>query len=160
MNAKKKLSAGSWAALVAALLTVVSFVLYMVNISSAGYYKDAAVGLVPVFGFSAVAALLIAAYAALVSAKGVASKLVDVVVGLLQIAAPALLALTLINLISGRVEGLAYIYFSNADVIKEVQTAENLSSATMAIASMAGFGVSMVAAMVAAFFNIRKDDVK
>ena len=67
-----------------------------------------------------------------------------------------LIAAALINLVAARVEGLGFIYFSNADVALEVQTAANLSSAHGAIASMILLGVAMLVAIVAAFFSIRK----
>ena len=69
-----------------------------------------------------------------------------------------LLALALINLISARVEGLGFIYFSNADVILEVQTPANLASASGAIASMVCFGLALIVALVAAFCTLRKKD--
>ena len=69
---------------------------------------------------------------------------------------PALLAMGLINLVASRVDGLGYIYFSNADVAKEVQTAANMASAQSAIWSMGLLGAAMLVAVVAAFFSIRK----
>lgn len=156
MKANCKFSSGMIASLVAAVLSVVSFVIYQVNISGAGYFASASVTAMPLV-WAAVAALVIAVALGMVKAKGVASRALDLLAGLLQLAAPALLAYCLISLIGGRVEGLGYIYFSNADVAKEVQTAANLSSATWAIISMVACGVSMLAAIVASFFNLRKD---
>ena len=62
------------------------------------------------------------------------------------------------NLIAGRVDGLGYIYFSNADVAKEVQTAANLGSAQTAIWSMVLLGVAILIAVIAAFFSLRKKE--
>ena len=67
-------------------------------------------------------------------------------------------AIALITLVGTRVEGLGFIYFSNADVAKEVQTAENLASGSGAIASMAVLGCSMLLGIVGAFCNLRKKD--
>ena len=55
-----------------------------------------------------------------------------------------------------RAEGLGFIYFSNADVIVEVQTPDNLASATGSIANMICLGISTVVGIVAAFINIKK----
>ena len=155
MKANQKLTAGSVIAIVAAVLTVVSYIVYAVNLGSAGYFQGAAVAQMPLT-WAAVAALVAAAALSLVKAEGAVGKVLSLVGGLLQIAAPVLLAYCLISLVGGRVEGLGFIYFSNADVAKEVQTAANMSSATMAIASMVCYGVSMLAAMVSAFVDTRK----
>ena len=155
MNANKKLTAGSVIAIVAAVLTVVSYIVYAVNLGGAGYFQGVAVAQMPLT-WAAVAALVAAAALSLVKAEGAVGKVLSLVGGLLQIAAPVLLAYCLISLVGGRVEGLGFIYFSNADVAKEVQTAANMSSATMAIASMVCYGVSMLAAMVSAFVDTRK----
>ena len=101
------------------------------------------------------AAVLEAAAVVLSMVKG-AKKVVDLLTGLCQIAAPALLALAFINLVSARVEGFAFIYFSNADVLLEVQTAANMSSATCAIVNLVLLAVSSIAGVVSAFFTLKK----
>ena len=83
-------------------------------------------------------------------------KVSDLASGVLRIGAPALLAWALMNLIAGRVDGLGYIYFSNADVAKDVQTAANMASAQSAIWSMGLLGAAVLIAVVAAFFSLRK----
>ena len=101
------------------------------------------------------AAVLEAAAVGLSMVKG-AKKVVDLLTGLCQIAAPALLALAFINLVSARVEGFAFIYFSNADVLLEVQTAANMSSATCAIVNLVLLALSSIAGVVSAFFTLKK----
>ena len=152
---KKKFTAGAWIATVAAVLAIVSFIIYSVNISGDAYFQNAAVIAMPLT-WAAVACLAAAVVLGMVESKGAAGKLISLVSGVLQIAAPAVLAYCLVKLVGGRIEGLAYIYFSNSDVIKEVQTAANLSSATGAIASMVAYGVSMIAAIVSAFVDVKK----
>lgn len=152
---KKKFTAGAWIATVAAVLAIVSFIIYSVNIGGDGYFQNASVTAMPLT-WAAVACLAAAVVLGMVESKGAAGKILSLVSGVLQIAAPAVLAYCLIKLVGGRIEGLAYIYFSNADVIKEVQTAANLSSATGAIASMVAYGVSMLAAIVSAFVDVKK----
>lgn len=152
----KKFSAGAWFAIAAAILAIVSFVIYSVNIGSAGYFQNAAVGAMPLT-WAAVAALAVAVAVSMVGFKGIAGRLAALLCGALQIVAPVVLAYCLISLIGGRIEGLGFIYFSNADVAKEVQTAANLSSATWAIASMVAYGVSMLAAVIASFVDVKKD---
>ena len=150
----KKLSVGAWITCFAALLAVAAFIAYSANIGGEGYYKDAAVNNFALAIWGAAACLVLAI--ALYLVKG--NKIVEIVTGILRVAAPALMAFGLMNLIAGRVDGLGYIYFSNADVAKEVQTAANLGSAQTAIWSMALLGVAMLIAVVAAFFSLRKKE--
>ena len=148
----KKLSVGAWITCIAVVLAIVAFFVYSGNISGEGYYKDAAVNNLPLMVWGAVAALAVAV--ALCVAKG--GKVTEILSGVLRIGAPALLAWALMNLIAGRVDGLGYIYFSNADVAKEVQTAANMASAQSAIWSMGLLGAAVIIAVVAAFFSLRK----
>jgi hypothetical protein len=148
----KILSVGAWITCIAVVLAIVAFFVYSGNISGEGYYKDAAVNNLPLMVWGAVAALAVAV--ALCVAKG--GKVTEILSGVLRIGAPALLAWALMNLIAGRVDGLGYIYFSNADVAKEVQTAANMASAQSAIWSMGLLGAAVLIAVVAAFFSLRK----
>ena len=140
MNATKKLSAGAWLSIVTCVLSLAALVAYLINTSAAGYFQNATVSNLVLI---------------LSMVKG-AKKVVDLLTGLCQIAAPALLALAFINLVSARVEGFAFIYFSNADVLLEVQTAANMSSATCAIVNLVLLAVSSIAGIVSAFFTLKK----
>ena len=133
MNATKKLSAGAWLSIVTCVLSLAALVAYLINTSAAGYFQNATV--------SNLVLMVVGA---------------AVLTGLCQIAAPALLALAFINLVSARVEGFAFIYFSNADVLLEVQTAANMSSATCAIVNLVLLAVSSIAGVVSAFFTLKK----
>ena len=150
----KKLSVGAWITCIAAVLAVAAFIAYSANIGSEGYYKDAAVSNFSLAIWGGALALAAAIALSLIG-KG---KIVELISGVLRIGAPALMAFGLMNLIAGRVDGLGYIYFSNADVAKEVQTAANLGSAQTAIWSMALLGAAMLIAVIAAFFSLRKKE--
>lgn len=147
----KKLSVGACLTCLAAVLAIVAFISYSSNVGGEGYYKDAVVSNFPLFVWGGVACLVVALVLNVVS-KG---KVIELISGVLRIGAPALLAFALMNLIAGRIDGLGYIYFSNADVAREVQTAANLGSAQTAIWSMALLGVATLVAVVAAFFSLR-----
>ena len=154
----KKISVGGWIACAAALLTLVSLIVYSSNIGAECYFKNASVSGLVLWTILALVMLVVAIVLKTLDLSDGAAKAIDLIVGALQIGAPVLLALPLINLIAARVEGLGFIYFSNADVILEVQTPANLASATGAIASMVCFGVAMLAALIAAFCNLRKKE--
>lgn len=157
MNIKKQ-SAGVWVNLIAAILAVASLIVYGVNISSEGYFQNATVSSMINYGIPAIILLVLVIVLAQLKLTGGAAAAVEIISGAMRIAVPVLLTLCLINLISARAEGLGYIYFSNADVILEVQTPENLSSATGTIANMICLAVSAVVAMAAAFFRLTKKE--
>lgn len=158
MNVIKKLSVGAWITLAAAVLAIVSVIVYTVNIGSAGYFQNAAVSNLAVFCVLAAAALVIAIVLSQVRLSGPAASAAELAQGALQIAAPALLTLCLANLVAARAEGLGFIFLSNADVILEVQTPANMASATGTIANMVCLGVAAVVGIVGAFCTLRKKE--
>lgn len=158
MNAIKKFSVGAWITLAAAVLALVSVIVYTVNIGSAGYFQNAAVSNLTVFCVLAAIALAAAVALGQLKLSGPAAALVELVQGALQIAAPVLLTLCLANLVAARAEGLGFIFLSNADVILEVQTPANMASATGTIANMACLGVAAVIGIVGAFCGLRKKE--
>lgn len=155
MNLVKKQSAGNILALVVALLSLVGVVVYFININGEGYFGKASVTNLVLFAVLAALALVVAVVLSNLKVSGAAATVVKLIVGACQIVAPALLALCLVDLVAARAEGLGFIYFSNADVILEVQTPENLTSATWTIVNMVCLGVSTIAAMVSAFFTLK-----
>ena len=154
----KKQSVGIWFNIIVAVLTIVSVIVYGVNISGDGYFQNASVG--NLVAYCVIAVIMLVAVIVLAQPKfiGTAALVTEIISGLLRIAIPVLLMLCLVNLISARAEGLGFIYFSNADVLQEVQTPANMSSATGTIANMICLGVASVFAMIAAFFTLRKKE--
>ena len=154
----KKFSVGAIIACCAAILSLVALIVYAINIGAAGYFQGASVPNLVLFSILAIVLLAAAIVIGQLKLEGVVGKVLKLVAGCCQIVAPILLALCLITLISARVEGLGFIYFSNADVALEVQTPENLSSATGSIAAMVCYGVAMLAAIISAFINVWKKE--
>ena len=153
----KKFSLGMCFAAVAAVFAIISLIVYNVNVGGEGYFQNATINNLVLFCVLAALALIAAIALNFVEVPdGPVSIAVNLVTGALQIVAPALLALCLINLIAGRAAGLGFIYFSNEDVLLEVQTPENMASASGAIASMVVLGISTVVGIIASFVNIKK----
>ena len=154
----KKQSVGIWFNIIVAVLTIVSVIVYCVKISGDGYFQNASVG--NLVAYCVIAVIMLVAVIVLAQPKftGTAALVTEIISGLLKIAIPVLLMLCLVNLISARAEGLGFIYFSNADVLQEVQTPANMSSATGTIANMICLGVAAIFAMIAAFFTLRKKE--
>lgn len=156
MNVIKKFSVGAWITLAAVVLVLVSVIVYTMNIGSAGYFQNAAVANMTVYCILAIVALVAAVALGQLTLSGPAGVVVALLQGVLQIAAPVLLALCLGNLVAARAEGLGFIYFANADVILEVQTPANLASATVTIANMVCLGAATLMGILGAFFGMAK----
>ncbi len=152
----KKLNAGSISAAVALVLSLVGLIAYYINVGSAGYFEGAVVGSVALWGWLSVLALVAVIVLAVLDFGGIVDKILDIVSGALRIAAPAGLVASAMLLVEARAQGLAYIYFSNEEVLAEVQTAANLSSATVAIVAIAVLAVAGIAGVVSAFFRTKK----
>ena len=156
MNFMKKQTAGSGITFVAFVLSIVAIIVYNVNINSAGYFENATVpeaGMYNVFGIVFLAVILVISQFSL---KGAVDKVLTIVSDVLRIGTPVFFIAALMKLISSRVQGFAFIYFSNEEVLHEVQTAENMSSAHGTIANIVLLGVTAVVAMTAAFFSMKK----
>ncbi len=156
LNFIKKQSVGTWITLGALILAVVSAILYGVNVGGDGYFYGNTVTLLVVM--SVLAILMLAAIITLsqFEFKGLLGKILDIVCLVFKILIPTFLALGLIELIGTRVEGLAFIYFSNPEVLGTIQTPANMASAHSAIASFILYGITIVVSIVAAFFGLRK----
>lgn len=152
----KKLTFGSISALVALVLALAGVIAYYINIGSVGYFEGAAVSSAALWLWLSVLALVVVVVLALLSVDGIVGKVLEVVSGALRIAAPAGLIASTMLLVASRAQGLAFIYFSNEEVLAEVQTAANLSSATCAIVTIAVLAVAGIVGIVSAFFRVKK----
>lgn len=153
----KKQTFGSIATAVALILAVVGAVAYFVNVGGTGYFENAAAPNAVTLLLLSVVALAAVVVLAQLNLSAAADKVVDILSGALRIAAPAGLIAAAMLLIEARAQGLAYIYFSNEEVLAEVQTAANLSSASCAIVSIAALAIAAVVAVVASFGKMKKN---
>ena len=140
------------------LFTLVSFILYIVNITKDGFFKGVTVpGLVALFIFALLFELLIIG-SSLLNLKGILGKVESVVVMVLKVFIPLFLAIGLLNLLSTRIEGIGYIFFSNVDVRKEVATPENIASAVVTFVTGGTMLLSMLLGIVGAYFSVKKEE--
>lgn len=156
MNFMKKQTAGSCITFIAFVLSIVAIIVYSVNVNSVGYFQNATVPEAVMYNVIGIVLLAVVLIVSQLSINGIADKLLTIVSDILRIGTPALFIAALMKLVSSRVQGFAFIYFSNEEVLHEVQTAENMSSAHGTIANIVLLGVTAVVAMVAAFFSIKK----
>ncbi len=156
MKDNRRMAAGSVITFVTLVLSVVSFAVYRMNIKGEGYFQNAAV---PMAANLTVAAIILAAVVLIAGQfqlQGIADILLKLVTGAARIIVPVLCIAAMMYVINGRIEGFAFIYMSNEEVLHEVQTAANMSSAHGAIANIVLLGVSALFGMIGAFFNMSK----
>ena len=132
----KKQTFSSITTVLALLLALAGNIAYIVNVNAEGYFQHASVSAASTLAVLALVSLVLVVVLAQLPLKSLAEKIVD--------------------LVSGRAQGLAFIYFSNEEVLAEVQTAANLSSASCAIAAIALLAVASIVAIVASFGKMKK----
>lgn len=152
----KKFSAGAWVSCITAVLALVALIAYGMNVSGAGYFHNASVTNLVLFNILAIVGMAAVIVVGQLELKGTAATVTELVAGAVQILAPVLLALCLINLVAARAQGLSFIYFSNPDVIMEVQTPENMSSAMGTIVNIVCLAVATIMGIVSAFCSAKK----
>ncbi len=154
INVKQLISIPTILAAIALILAIVSVSIYGSNISSGYYYglDNATVTVGSVF-----AIILSIAYIALAIfdfGDGIVGKIMSIVRSACIVGVCICLAAAGIAYIGDRAEGLAYIYFSDANLLAEIQTPGNLASAQGAIAGTITYLVGWLFALVASFFKI------
>lgn len=154
----KKQPLGVWINLFAVFLAIVSFVTYKINITSDGYFKNASVGYMTIFSIISILLLIVSIVVIQCFKEGNKGWMVEILSGVMRIVAPVLLMICLCSLVSARAEGLGFIYFSNEEVLLEIQTAENMSSAMGSILNMVFQGMATIVAMIAAFLTLEKKE--
>ena len=149
---KKFLSASNIIACVSFILALIFVILYAVNINTNGYFQGVKANNLVLFAVLAMVLDLLILASVFIPLQGLAAKIVRVVVFVCKVLVPVFLVLAAMSLISARIEGLGYIFFSNVDVAKEVATPANIASATVAIAAVALGFASAIVSIVGSFF--------
>ncbi len=156
MTLIKKQTIGTWMALLTFVLGVIAFISYQLNVAGEGYFHGKAVGGAVGYMIGAIVLAICVVLVAQIPANEVVEKILTLVTDLVRIAIPAMFIAAIIAIVSARVEGFAFIYFSNEEVLQEVQTAANMSSAHGAIANIILLAVAAVLGIVGAFFSTKK----
>lgn len=157
MNSIKKITPGIILTVITLLLSVISIIVYNTNIAGEGYFHNAAVSNAVKFNVLGIVVLAAAIVLALVPVEGVLAKVLTILSDVCRIVAPALFIAAVLAIVTARVEGFAFIYFSNVEVLQEVQTPANISSAHGAIANIVFLAITAVVGIVSAFFSARKE---
>ena len=160
IDARKILTPGTVLLGISVLLGLVAVILYAVNVTSVGYFQGVTSALVPALGIVAVLCGALAIGSGLFQFDGLVGKIVDGVRSVLVILVPVLFMVCFLGFISARVEGLAFIFGSDANLLEEIQTPENMSSAMTAIVGFVFFAIASIVGIVASFFSITKKEKK
>lgn len=156
---KKYLNASNIVACITFIFALVVLILYAVNFNSNGYYQGVeAPGLILFTILTMVFSLGIIGLS-FVKKEGTIAKVVLVADIVLKVCIALFLMLVAMNLVSSRVEGIGYIFFSNADVAKEVATPANVGSAMVSFVAIGFAVVGAIAGIVGSFF-LPKEEAK
>ncbi len=155
----KKLGIGSYLAIVTFVLTIVSWIVYGVSVNAAGYFHNVSVAYVVLFTIFALLCLLAAIGLSFVPKKeGIVAKILPIAQSILLVGACVFLISCSINIIGARAEGLGYIYFSDSNVLSEVQTQDNLHSASLSITAFIFYLVTWLFSVVTPFFGLTRKE--
>lgn len=159
LNIAKKFGVSNYLWLASFVLTFIGIILYVSNITVAGYFYAASVTGVAVYGSLALILSLVLALKPLLEIKNEKVDLiVNFVLDVLKVVVCVFLFMSMMELINNRAEGIAYILFPNDDVA--VTVAKYKPDVYVAISSAVMFGVSGIVAIVASFFKLgRKQKV-
>lgn len=170
MKTRKKQTLGTWISLVAVLITVIGLVVYNMALQSGmglaiangsqpfyemGRDEDAVMmTMVIPCAVIAMGLLVVAIILGQVRVRGAFSKIINVISGIMRIAAPALILTTLLYFLYGSFTGLGWTFFSNAELEIYPQA---ISTGITAIAGLACFAVAGLASIIASFFDVVKE---
>ena len=170
MNIVKKQGLGVWLSLAAAVLALVSLIIYGVMLGAGDGVKPEAQAdpILDASTFGGVTALgvlgLIFTVLSVVGAQidfekllGVVGKVCNVVVDAFRIVAPALFMLMIITIVTSTYNGLAWSLFSNEELKIEP---EAVTASYLIILTAIMFFLTSIVGMVAAFFGLKKKEKK
>lgn len=148
----RKLNFGTIISLIAMIFGIAALVAYSSNVSAVGYFQGQSVPnaqTAVIIGIVLLVLIIVIAFLP-------SNKIMEIVGGLLKIAAPPLFIAAMMYFVSSRIEGFAFIFFSNEEVLHEVQTVENMASVQGAIVAIVMMGLAAFLALIGAFCSAQK----
>lgn len=156
----KKVSANLIVTSLALLVALATMIIYGVSVSRAGYFQGQDVSAVVIFGVVGLVFFLLSDALNIVCFDGIVGKYVKLVGVILKVVASAFFVLACMSFVEARIEGIMTLFFSNEDVLKEIQTPDNMASATLAITSIIMLGVSGLVGIVSSFFSYPEEKIE
>jgi hypothetical protein len=163
----KKQAFGFWLSLLSIIALVAGYVIYS-NVIVAGdalfiasgseFFYDSSLAMyqtmnstVQIMAIAALACMVISVVLGQAMSKTV--KVLEIIVGLLRIAVPALLMILVLNFVYGSLTGLGWTFFSNAELQIYPEAVAVGKNVIVAIGLFAG---ALVLSLFGSFFNIVK----
>lgn len=173
MNIIKKQGVGTWLCLAALVLALIGFILYgaavgkgtqLIIASGSDPFYDMArpedaemVAKVVPFGIFSIVFLAAAIVLSQFKLDGVVGKVCQAVIGLIRIAAPAFILITMLYFVYGSFTGLGWTFFSNAEL---AIYPEAVAVGRQVIVGVVFFALAFIVATVSAYFEIPKKESK
>ncbi len=158
---KKILTPGTILLALSVLLGLIGLILYGVNVSATGYFHGMSVSSIVLAGIFGLIFGIAAIASGLFTFKGNVDKGVSALRSVLMILVPVLFMVCLMAFIDSRAYGISVLLFSNADIMEENSSPENMASVAVAITGIVFFLLSTLVGIVASFFSlVRKEDGK
>ena len=171
MNFIKKQGIGTWISLGAMVLTLIALIIYGAALAAGTdltiasgselFYetvRDAdktMISIVPVCGSLALVFLALAIVLGELRFDGILGKVCGWLCGALRIVAPALIMVTLLNVLYGSFTGLGWTFFSNEELSIY---AEATAVGKQVITELVFFVIAAIATIVGAFFTMVKEE--
>ncbi|MFA6829853.1 MAG: hypothetical protein WCR67_04040 [Bacilli bacterium] len=155
-NLLKKQKVGAYLYLAVFVLTLIGFIIYLANGANKGYFQGTTASVVVLLSILGLLFTLAVIIIPQFTFTGVLAKIMNILVEAIRIVIPLVLMSAFIIFTGSRLEGLSYIFFSDANTLAEIQTAANMSSAYGAITGMIFYLITQITSVVATFFPIIK----
>lgn len=153
INVKKLLTVGNILCMAATLLSLIALIIFNASVSMKGYFQGLGSSSVTTFAVLALVFGIISSIIPLFSINEKVDYVLDIVKTILVVVMTAFLIAAMIAFVQIRVDGLAKIFFSDANTIAETQTPENLASANTSITGIVFFGIAWIVSLVSSFFS-------
>lgn len=154
LNFKNLLTVGNILTCLTLILTIVALSLYGKSVSVEGYFMNSGDGLV--YALTALSIVFLVAIICLnfIELDGWFGFAKSILKDVLIVLTVVFLMIAMMTFIGSKVEGFAFIFFSNDVGKDEIQTPENLASAQATIVAIIMYAVTWLFATVASYFSM------
>jgi hypothetical protein len=152
----KKQSAAVYLLFAVIFLGLVAFIIALANNGDSGYFHGDTSVLVILMTVLALLCEIGTVVLLQFHFDGLIGRILEIAESVLMIVAAALFIVSVMNFISPRVEGFAYIFGADSNTKAEIQTADNMRSAAGSIVGIIFYFLAGILATVASFFPLVK----
>lgn len=157
-NFNRLLNVGSILLLVATVLSLISLIIFSINVNGEGYFNGMGNSTVVLMSVLSLIFGLLASLITVIEGDEKITKILHVVQSALVMAMVCFLIIATLVFVEARVDGLGKILFSNSDLQTDVQTPENMASCKTAIVGIVFYAITWLVGVVASFFTFDKKE--